>query len=225
MVDGQAIAPTTTDLGYTVTLTRCRAALTNLTFTTSGEFHEGGVAALGRHLAGWLVPTAWAHPGHAAGGEVIGELPGRFVVDWCTNNNLRLGDAELTLGQYNGANFEFIPASADDGLDPDDPLIGHSLELAGTAILGDDSFEFHVVLAQDDGREVIGLPFDLDLTAATEVTLGLQLTPRSVMADLTLFDGIDFAALAPDSEELTNRLRRASQDHEFYRIEPLSPES
>lgn len=234
VVDGAGVddhqAAVESDLGWQVTLTSCRAAIADLVLTTSGEFHDdAGVAGLGARLRRLVIADAWAHPGHAGGGEVIGELPGRFIVDWCAGDGVKLGDAELIVGDYNGANFDFIRADASDGLDPTDPLVGHTLELAGTATRAGQTITFHALLDQDEGRQVIGLPFDLDVTSASTETLGLQLVPQSPTSPDTIFDGVDFAAADGDGDgvveviagdEAHNRLVRGTQSHDFYRVQP-----
>lgn len=229
VVDGSGVTPITSDLGWQITLTTCRVALSNLVFTTAGEYHDDSVASLGDSLRRLLIADAWAHPGHAAGGEVIGELPGRFVVDWCQGDGVTLGEAEFTVGDYNGANFEFTRGSAEDGLDADDPLVGHTIEIGGTAVLGDQTITFHAVLDQDEGREIVGLPFDLDIDESSMETLGLQFLPQSPFSDDDLFDQIDFAAADPDGDGVVEfivgdeghtRLVRSTQSHDYYFIQP-----
>ncbi|MCA9690252.1 MAG: hypothetical protein KC636_11630 [Myxococcales bacterium] len=239
VVDGGEVVAVESDLGWTVTLTRCRGVVGDLAFTTAGEFHDGDVTAQRaplRRYAVWitraLIPEARAHPGHAAGGEVVGELAGRFVVDFCEGDGASLGAATLTVGDYNGANLSLLTGEEGDGLAADDPLLGHSFELAGVAERDGASVSFHAVIDQDAGREVIGAPFDLDVTEASAAVLGLQLRPRSPFSADTLFDGIDFAALAgaaPEDgdpieliadEDAANRLKRALQNHDFYFVNP-----
>ena len=70
------------------------------------------------------------------------------------------------------------------------------------------------------------------VTEASAAVLGLQLRPRSPFSADTLFDGIDFAALAgaaPEDgdpieliadEDAANRLKRALQNHDFYFVNP-----
>jgi hypothetical protein len=205
--------------GWTVELTSCRAAIEDLRFTTGGEFHERSwVGALRRAVIG----DAWAHPGHSAGGEVIGELPGRRIVDWCGTPGMELGSAELTYGDYNGADFVFVRAEEGDGLEADDPLLGYSLEVAGEAQRGDVVVGFYARIRQDEGREVIGVPMALTVDDASVPTLELQLLGER------LLDGIDFAgpwAVEGETHEFVaddenyNRLLRAAQSHETYAIE------
>lgn len=219
VLTGQGGEAFTSGEGWTVELTRCRAAIEDLRFTTGGEFHERSwVGALRRAVLG----DAWAHPGHSAGGEVIGELPGRRIVDWCGAPGTELGSAELTYGEYSGADFVFVRAEEGDGLEADDPLLGYSLEVAGEAQLGDLVVGFYARVRQDEGREVIGVPMALTVDGESAPTLELQLLGER------LLDGIDFGepwAVAGETSEFTsggenyNRLLRAAQSHETYAIQ------
>ncbi len=239
VVDGRGVQEASTDLGWQVSLERCRSVIRDLQFTTAGEFHDEGATALrvreeaGASALAWLwgsvLPSAHAHPGHAGGGDIIGELPGRFVVDWCAGSNEPLGEATLTVGDYNGANFLFGVADEDDGITPEEPLYGQTTELVGTASKGAQTIAFTAVVAQDEGREVVGVPFELDVMATSANTLGLQLVPTDPFEGDTVFDGIDFAALDGDGdgavsleldETTLNLLRRALQDHDYYLVDP-----
>ena len=224
VVAGEGVTAVDTDLGYRIELTRCRVAIDTLEFTTSGEMH----ASLLSPLWDLVVPDAFAHPGHYAGGEVVGELPGRHVFDWRDDGAL-IGEATLLDTQYNGANFSFTRAEAGD-VTPDDPIVGHTFEIMGTATQGDESWEFSVLLDQDEGRQVVGLPLDIDLAGDEEIELGLELFVRDPIEGDTLFDGLDFAALDDDGDgvvviepdtEPYNRLRRSTQAHDHYGVAVL----
>jgi len=224
VVDGTSVVTTDTDMGYRVELTRCRVAIDTLELTTDGEMH----ASLAIPLWNAVVPTAHAHPGHAGGGEVVGELAGRHVFDWRDDGAL-VGEAVLLDAEYSGANFSFTRARAEDGLLADDPLLGHTFEIVGTATLDDESWSFTVLLDQDDGRRVVGLPLQLDVDPSVDrdLELGLQLLVDDPTEDDTLFDGVDFAMLDDDGDhhivieegtEAYNRLRRNTQAHDHYGV-------
>jgi hypothetical protein len=224
VVDGTGVTPIATDLGYRVDLETCRVAIDTLEFTTDGEAH----ASLLRPVWDLVVPSALAHPGHAAGGEVVGELTGRHVFDWRGDGSL-IGEATLLTAAYAGANFSFTRARVEDGVTPDDPIVGHTFEIVGTATRDDESWRFRVRLDQDEGRRVVGLPLALDLSAADDdgVELGLQLWTRDPVEGDTLFDGIDFAVLDDDGDhdvtlepdtEPYNLLRRSTQAHDHYAV-------
>lgn len=234
IVDGSGLAPTTTDLGYEVELSEARMVFEDLVFTVRGEAHR---VSLTERLLAWIVPNAWAHPGHYEAGEVAGELRGRFVVDWTEGAGQMLGVAILLEGRYQSANLTFARGNVIDGLDADDSLLGHTAELAGVARRDGVEIAFRALIASPPGRELIGVPFDFDVSADTEGELGLALMPTDPFELDSLFDGIDFFVLpeedgevfiVPDSsdvgiEQAYNRLRRTFQTHDHFLIQPLTP--
>lgn len=224
VVDGASVVTTDTDMGYRVELSRCRVAIDTLELTTNGQLH----ASLLGPLWDLAVPDAYAHPGHEGGGEVVGELAGRHVFDWRDDGAL-VGEATLLAANYSGANFSFTRARLGDGIPADDPIIGHTFEIVGTATLDDERWEFTVLLDQDEGRRVVGLPLDLDVDGSPDedIELGLQLLVDDPFEHDTIFDGIDFAMLDDDGDhviviepdtEAYNRLRRNTQAHDHYGV-------
>src|SRR5690606_10471065 len=139
VVDGSQVVEFETDLGFVVQLTDARLAMLVVQMTTQGELHTASVLP---SLGQLLVPPAYAHPGHYEGGEVIGEAPGRFLVDWIAGDGAELGTATLIASEYTAANFTFARADAEDGLDEGDPWIGHTAILAGVAQKDDEEFSF-----------------------------------------------------------------------------------
>lgn len=220
VVDSKGMVEFETDEGYSITFTRMRVAFEDVEFTTSGEMH----AALWQPLVDLVIPTAYAHPGHYAGGEVIGEMNGRFVVDWLAQGQ-SLGTATMLESQYDGANFVFTRASAADGLAPDDPLIGHTFDFAGEARKDGQVWTFSGLLDQDDGRRVVGLPFMFEVDANTDAVIGLQMLPVDPYEKDTAFDQLDFAALDDDGDgdvrfmdgqDAYFELRKRLQVHDIY---------
>lgn len=216
-LDASQLAASSTDLGWVVELTTARVAVTDIRFTTEGE---GGASAW---LPSWLVSRAWAHPGHDDGGVVIGELPGSFVLDWSAHDGMSLGVAEMLTGDYSGMNFTFRTADADDMLADDDPLLGHAAHFAGTATRGGVSITFVALIVSN--VQMVGAPFESTITDATQDTLGIRLLPTDPVADESLFDGLDFAALDDDGDgvveivpgdEAHNIFRRVLQSHAHY---------
>ncbi len=214
----------TSDLGYTVTLRRARAALSDLEFTVGGEVHD--TSALAR-LWDLVVPSAYAHPGHAAGGDVTGVLAGRFLVDWMADGAV-LGTALLLEGEYEGANFTFRRAGSEDGLAADDPLLGHTFAVEGTATRGDQVIEFDAQIDIDDGALMVGAPFVLTVSPETRATLALELFPTDPVDGNCVWSGVDFAALDGDGDgavsirpgdDAHNILRRNVQIHNHYYID------
>lgn len=229
VVDGGGIGKTTNDLGYVVTFSAFQAAVTDVQFTIEGEMHAGWLESVGD----WLVTPAYAHPGHYAGGTVTGELLGDFIVDWMASNGSLLGVASMLPGTYRGGNFTFRHARADDGLADDDPLLGHTVFVAGTATRDDQTIEFTAVLDIDEGTDIVGLPMDLEVDDATQVELGLAVFPIDPFEKDTIVDGLDWASLDDDGDGIVaiapgqdahNLLRRAVQVHDYYGISIIQGE-
>jgi hypothetical protein len=222
VVDETGVRSHETDLGYLIELERCRVAIETIEFTTDGETH----ASLLGPLHDLVVPTAYAHPGHYAGGEIVGELTGGIVFDW-REGGRELGLATMLQADYSGANFTFARAQPGKGVPPDDPIVGHTYDVAGQATLDGQTYTFEAIVDEDEGRRVVGLPFDLTVDDATDADLGISLAVVDPYEEETIFDGIDFAALDDDGDmhvvlepdtEAYNRLRRNLQVHDHYQV-------
>ncbi len=216
--DGAGVETVSTDLGYTVTTTRLRTVVRDLRFTRGGETHAG------LWPLGWLVGTAHAHPGHSAGGETVGELPGRFVVDWLAPGGTSLGAATMLEGGYDGADFTFALGAAADGLATDDPLLGATFDVAGRAEKAGRAVEFTARLAIEEGTDLVGAPFDADV-GDDGVPFVLRLVTRDPGEQGTVYDGVDFFALGeggavalPSDSAQVNRLRRNLRVHDHYLV-------
>jgi hypothetical protein len=222
VVDDTGVLPLETDLGYQIELERCRVAIDTIEFTTDGEMH----ASLLDPLYDLVVPTAYAHPGHYAGGEIVGELTGGIVFDW-REGGRELGMATMLQADYSGANFTFARAQPGKGVPPDDRIVGHTFDIAGTATIDGRMYTFEAVLDEDEDRRVVGLPFELTVDDSTDADLGLSFAVIDPHEEDTVFDGVDFAALdddgdrhvvlEPDTEQY-NRLRRNLQVHDHYTV-------
>ncbi|MDW8282894.1 MAG: hypothetical protein RMK29_14360 [Myxococcales bacterium] len=219
---GGGLAPAVTNRGWRVSIHVCRLALRDLQLTIHGEMHAG----LLQRAAEQLLPRAHAHPGHHAGGEVTGELPGRFVADFGRGG--LLGTATLLPGQYRGANFTFRRADAQDGLDATDPLLGHSAYLEGVAEREGVRLQLRAQIDLAEGAQVVGVPFEAEITASTTATLRLQALQHDPVGGQSLLDGLDLAAYDPDGDgrveiapggEAHNVLRRRIRMHEFYHMQ------
>jgi hypothetical protein len=198
VADGSQIAPCTNDEGWTIALDALRAAVQSLEFTIEGETH----ASLIERISDLAVPSATAHPGHYAGGEVTGELPGDFVIDFVAGDGAALGEASLLPGDYNGMNLYFRAATAADGLAEGDPLIGHTAVISGTATRDAATVQFEAVIDIDEGTQMVGGPFELVVEEGTSATLGLAAFTIDPSENDTLFDGLDFGALDADGDGL-----------------------
>lgn len=228
VLDASAISPSSTDLGWTVELSRARIAVADLRFTIQGEMH-GATASLGGWLGELVVGRAWAHPGHYAGGDVTGELLGQFVLDWLADDGATLGTADLLVGDYNGMNLDFRAAAQSDGLAADDPLLGHTAHFVGVARSGATEVAFTALVDLDAGAQLIGAPFEAAIDADATAPIELQLVPTDPEEGKSLFDGIDFATLEPGDDGTAaivpgdvahNLLRRTLQSHVHYNATP-----
>jgi hypothetical protein len=224
VADGAGLGAFTSDEGYQIELSELRVALRDIELTIEGETH----ASLMRGLRRSLLPLAQAHPGHYAGGDVTGELLGNFLIDAFSGGDRELGQATMLEGDYHGMNFTFRRADADDGLDAEDTLLGHTFALSGVARRDDLEVAFDAVLDIDDDTQMVGAPFTFEARPGAEPTLVLRIlmVDPSTEAD-TVFDGVDFFALG-DGDELSirpgddahNILRRRIQVHDHWWLEP-----
>lgn len=219
-LDDVALELTTNDFGWTVEVTEVRIAVTDVQFTILGEMH-GEIA----WLPSWLLGRAWAHPGHYAGGDVTGEMVGNFVFDWLEEPGKPLGTAQMLTGVYHGVNFTFRAADAGDNLAADDPLLGHAAHIAGVASKDGEDVAFTAQLDIDAGAQLVGAPFDDEIAKAHQDTIFLQFFTQDHVDDVSLFDGLDFAALDEDADGKLaiapgdgshNVLRRTLQSHVHY---------
>jgi hypothetical protein len=205
----------TTDLGYQVQLSRLRIAVDTIQFTIEGEVHgDDEVSALVR-----------PHPGHAGGGEVTGELPGSFVLEWNGQEHAPLGIGELITGDYYGANFAIRAASASDGLAADDPLLGHAFHFTGTISKDGVTKSLDGVLDVEVDTAVIGAVFDDVITKASTETLAIQFFAIDPFEDDTAFDGVDyFQGVTGDAIQIRpgdvahNIIRRVIATHDHFGV-------
>ena len=116
-------------------------------------------------------------------------------------------------------------ARAGDGIEEGDPLIGHTFEIAGEARKDGQAWTFSGFIDEDDGRRVVGLPFDLDVDGGTETELGLQMLPVDPYEKDTALDNLDFATLDEDEDGHVEfvagqtayfALRKQLQVHDIY---------
>ncbi|MGB1016210.1 MAG: hypothetical protein ACPG4T_18890 [Nannocystaceae bacterium] len=228
VIDDAGVLPATNDLGYTIELTEARVVVADIVFTVAGELHT---VSHWQRASDLLIKPAFAHPGHSQGGEVTGELPGQYVVDWTTNRGQTLGLATLIAGTYTAADFVFGRGSEALGLPPSDPLIGHTALLRGTATKSGTSVAFTIVIDSPEGRILVGAPFDATIEGSTSGQIGFRFEPNDAEEEDTVFAGLDFLALdgdgdgivqiepgVPEVEEAYNNVRRTFQTHDHFRF-------
>jgi len=229
VTDGAGLEPITTDLGYEVELASAQVAVDDLKFTIAGEVH----ASLWQNLADAVVKPAHAHPGHFQGGEVTGELPGHFLLQFAPGATHELGTATLLVGKYQSVSLTLSQVSTRD-VPESDPLLGHTALLIGTAIKNGNSIDFEVSLDSPVGRELAGIPFEENVDVAKDEKLALRLFMRDPLENDTLFDGVDFATLDVDTDGRVvidpaatdaasvaayNIVRRAFQSHDHFLVQ------
>lgn len=222
-----------TDAGYAVELRSVRLVVSDFTFFVAGEVHAA--ADWSEHLASLFIRRASAHPGHYQGGDVTGELLGRFLVETSTGTEAVLGAPTLLLGSYESASFTFGRGSAADGLGAADPLFGHTAVLDGVVSIDAETVPFRVIIDAPEDRLLEGAPFEADLLGALPARLGYRVSALDPLEGDSLFDGVDFAALprtegriliAPDSTDALETaytvIRRAFMTHDHHAIVPES---
>jgi hypothetical protein len=213
-----ALPAATTDMGYQVQLERLRVAVTAIQFTIEGEAHAAAPP-----------PGAVLHPGHAAGGEVTGELPGDFILTWEGRAQPALGEGTLIVGDYFGANFVFRDADARDNLPAGDPLAGRAFHLTGTIAKAGTTRPFDAVLAIEPGARVVGAVFQASITEASTAPLAIEFFATDPNEQDTVFDGVDFFTLPMTpaggleirpGDAAHNIIRRTIQTHDHYGVLP-----
>lgn len=230
VVESGGMAPIQTNLGYAVELSDARLALEDLEFAIAGEAHS----SLWQRVSDLLVPVAHAHPGHYQGGEITGELPGHFILDWLTSTPpAPLGMANLIVGNYQSVNFTFAHGEETDGLASDDPLLGHTAVLRGQAARDGQVVSFEARVDAFPDRQLVGAPFEAEVRVDSSATISVELLLVDPLEGGTLLDDIDFQALPADANgvvklspgssepplaEAYDGLRRTLQTHDHFKI-------
>jgi hypothetical protein len=215
-----AMASATTDLGYEVQLARLRVAVEQIEFTIEGEMHDTAAVYSAPNPLGTprpALPNLEYHPGHSAGGEVTGELPGQFILEW--NNGVpqpAFGTSTLLVGNYHGANFALR----------NDAALGAAFQLTGTVTKDGVTRDFEATLDVEPDTKVIGAPFDDAIGAHSTETLAIHFDPTNSFDGTTVFDGVDFFALSSPiqirpGDANHNLIRRSIQTHDHYGVSPL----
>jgi hypothetical protein len=168
-------------------------------------------------------PGTIAHPGHSAGGEVTGELPGDHVLAWNGQPHAPLGTGTLIVGDYRGANFTFRAATAADGVPA---LTGHAIHLAGTIAKDGTTMPFDIAIDVEADTAIIGAVFEGAITETSTETLSIAFLPIDPNENDTPFDGIDFFSLPTTAgaieirpgSETHNLIRRVITTHDHYGV-------
>lgn len=218
-VDSAGMGEVVNDLGWTVRADAFRVVMEDIELTSGGEPH----ASLLDPLSAAIFGRAYAHPGHTTGGEVLGELLGRFVIDFAAGDEAVLGEATLVAATYEGASFTFARAGPEDAVAEEDPLFAHTVWIEGVATKGAATLPFTIAVEQDEGRRVEGAAFSYEAREGDEGALGIALLLEDPTEGRTVFDGVDFATLpgdghVPAEHEASIMLKRALQAHAFWAL-------
>lgn len=191
--------------GTSIEITHFEITMGDLEFTKGGEAHAAAI-----QIWDFLVPQAHAHPGHYSGGEVLGELPGIFTTNLLTGGEL--GEAQLLEGEYQGLNFAFGPSEQNT-----------SMRIAGIARWEGNEREFSVDWVSTPDVQVIGIPFEADVSADDE-SQTIHLSIRLQNEGETILDDLEFVAderplaLGP-GDEGSNKIKRKMLSHDYYTAE------
>lgn len=125
-----------TDSGWTVTLSGAHASF------ASARFFSGEVPVVRRFdPLGWLIPSAWAHPGHYMQGEALGELLAPVEADLLAGDTA-WGEVSGVTGEYGSLQLTLAAAG---------------IHLAGAATKGSQSVTFDATFTPPSSIE--GVPF------------------------------------------------------------------
>lgn len=246
VVDGSEVQGASNELGWDIELTEASVAIADLRMTTAGELHEddrseAAPTGLRAHLGALFIARAWAHPGHFQDGEVIGELPGAYVIDFVADDGRELGLATLIVGDYTAANFALDRAIFAGG--------EHSALIRGVARHDDidgapAEVAFTVRIDSPSDRVITGVPFEASIEETSSFALGLRMLGVDPYEGDGLFTAIDFAALDaadgaadgtlelvdpetvdPDQVDALSdayyAIRREFQSHDLFELRPL----
>lgn len=196
--------------GWSVTLDRAEIALGR--FTIYGNTaHESVVAGAPTWFGG---APAYAHAGHAHGeADASAELEGFHVLDLLATDGESPGELSLPPALYFDGKLKLARAAADGtfsrpgggALSADDPIVGHTLLLEGTATdATGGTHDFRLVI--DAEGWVAGLEFDVPVAegvpAAVSVTVRLDALLALVDFEASR-DAGDAIAVGPDSSGYT----------------------
>ncbi len=223
-----------TDLGWTVRLDVARVTLAE-PLLKNGEDKHAFLQRSFRWVSEALIPSAYAHPGHGAGGTVVGELRGDFVVDFASTDPVTLGTATAVVDDVTSVDF-LLAAAGGEALAEDDPVHGHHAWLAGEAQRGDDTVTFTAALDLDEDTALAGAPVvpeTVRLDDETAVGFRVQFVTQDPFEGDSFFDGVDFGALLEAAggdqldirpgDEVHNRLRRGLSSHDHYLVSAFDP--
>lgn len=208
--------PFTNSLGYEVWIHQADFLVETTYFTREGEVH------LAKR---WLpsLPSAFAHPGHTQGGEIVGETQGIHLITFNHESNL-VAEATLLRGAIEAGDITLRNRAEDDEIDR--LPVGASIRLVGSAFRGDQAWPFDLSFGHSERTTIIGIPVETILPTGQSLQMHFDTVIYGENAEASIFDNIDFAA---DTETVqngdvvfstatTNRIRRVLNRHDWFRF-------
>ncbi len=197
--------------GWSVTLESAHASVGPVRFFS-------GKAALVRTFdpLSLLIGTAWAHPGHYAAGDTMGEVLQTRTIDLLASAPIELGVADAVTGDYGSAQVE-LPAPTE-ATAPDQLLAGASIQLAGTATSSSGtSVKFRGTFTP--AAPVAGIAFDRTIgTESGRVRVTLRVDQWLSRVDFGRLGAPDARGIATfeDGAQPMNALTRGVEDTTAY---------
>lgn len=190
--------PLVTDSGWAVTLSSAQLSLASVRFFSGEALVRRGPLPWRFDPLGWLVPSAWAHPGHYVPGAAMGELLQPLTVDLLAAET-PWGTADGVTGTYGSLQLS---------------LGAEGLRLKGTATKGADSVVFDTGSFAPPAA-IEGVPFSHVMdTSAGRVRVAVDLA--------AILSRVDFALVGSGADPLDpaspafNGFARGVEDSSVY---------
>lgn len=229
VADGGSLEAVETDRGWTVEFGVVEMRLRDVEFTVGGETHDTGEVAW-RQIYEALVPTAVAHPNHAAGGQVGGTVDGPVMARFEPGQTAELGIGTFLEGRYAGYDVTFAATESGDG--PESGLDADVMvRIEATARRDDAEVPFAIDIDDIDTSTVRGGALSMRLPDEDINAVAIEFSGQDPWSDTTIFDGIDFSDFESESDERVGiddtevayaRIRSAVTAHEFYGGRPVT---
>lgn len=215
---GESLEEFRTDRGYDVIISSLIIELDTIEFTVGGEVHgEETARSILNSFQNALFPMAHAHPGHAAGGEVAGEVAGPLTLTFRSSENISLGKGLFLPGFYGGYNLLFSQHGDE-----------NTVLLEGVATK-EEEIPFQASLQAPRNGGVYGGALMAQLAQGDRIIL--RFLPVDEWSERTLLDRITFSDLPRDEDGVAqfvngssahSILRETLGSHEFYGSQIIS---
>lgn len=151
--------------GWSVTLTEAKIDTGPL------YFYEG--APLFTRVWDWMVPSAYAHPGHYVEGDALGDFLESATIDLLASEPVLVGRGDGVTGSYNSVRFE-----------------GRTAQVSGTATKDGNTVEFEGTFTLEGPIE--GIAFGAEVTKNGRVQLLIDEHEWVRRVDFSLLTTLDF---------------------------------